>query len=160
MGTTTNGLPYPASTDAPNGAAQIQALAAAVDAWGSYVDYVPTTGWTNTTVTSAKYNKVGKRVTVEVLLTMSGAPTGTFALTLPSTAAAPGGGGKLAIGDAFFLDTSATTNNQTGQVVLLSSTTATIYATQDATAAIVTATNPIALASGDTIGLTFIYREA
>jgi hypothetical protein len=158
MGTTTNGLPYPASTDAPNGPTAIQALAAAVDAWGSWNDYTPTLVWTNTTATTAKWNKQGKVVTVEFLLTLTGVPAGTFSMTLPSTAAAATG--KTALGTCFFLDTSATTNNQTAQVVLLTSTTFTIYATQDATAGIVTATNPITLASGDTIGGTLTYREA
>ena len=158
MPTTTNGLPYPSSTAAPNVSGDLQALATAVDAWGTWNNWTPTLVWTNTTATTAKYVKIGKLVICEFLLTLTGVPVGTFSMTLPSTAA--GATGKTAIGSAFFLDTSATTNNQTAQVVLLTSTTATLYATQDATAAIVTATNPITLASGDTIGGTFTYREA
>lgn len=158
MPETTNGLTYPPMGVAPNVPADIQTLATDVDAWGTWNDWVPTLVWTNTTATTAKYVKIGKLVICEFLLTLTGVPVGTFSMTLPLTAAAATG--KTSMGNAFFLDTSATTNNQTGQVVLLTSTTATLYATQDATAAIVTASNPITLASGDTIGGTFSYREA
>lgn len=162
MPSTSKGFPYPDSTASPNVPADIQGLASAVDTYigGSFADYTPTLVWTNTTATSAKWARTGKLVTVEFLLTLSGAPSGTFSMTLPSTAAAPGGGGKLTLGTAFALDTSATTNNQTLQVGLLTTTTVTLYATQDATAAIITATNPFTFASGDTIGGMFQYREA
>lgn len=158
MPSTTNGLPYPASSAAPNVPGDLQALATAVDAWGTWNNWTPTLAWTNTTATTAKYVKIGKLVICEVLLTLSGAPVGTFSISTPTTTAAAIL--KAAMGTAYMVDTSAVTNNQPGVVVLLSSTTVTIHATQDTTSDIISPTNPFTFASGDTIGCTFTYREA
>jgi hypothetical protein len=159
MPTTTNGLPYPASGDAPNGAAQIQSLAQAVETnfGGTTTTYTATLGWTNTTA-AVTHTRLGNFIIVEFLLTLTGVPAGTFSMSLPFTGIAALSD-RSSVGTAYIRDASATTNNQTGTVVMLSSTTVTIYANQDATAAIITPTNPITFASGDTIGGTLIYRE-
>lgn len=158
MPTTANGLVYPSTSAAPNVPADIQALANSTESFfgGTTAIYTSTLGWTNTTSVTTQ-TKLGNWVIVEFLLTLTGAPTGTFSFTLPSTAVVTAG--KISCGTAFMLDTSATTNNQTGTVLLLTSTTATIYCDQDATAAIITPTNPFTFASGDTIGGTLFYRE-
>lgn len=158
MASTTNGLTYPVSTDAPNGAAQIQALAQSVDAWGTWNDYTPTLGWTNTTATTAKWNKQGKVVTVQFLLTLTGTPTGTFSLTLPSTTAATVN--RVSCGTAMLIDGASDTTRRSATVFLLSTTTASLLVDSLTSSALVSTTVPWTWATTDTIGGTFIYREA
>lgn len=158
MPTTTNGLPYPAASDSPNGAAQIQALAAAVDAWGTWNDYTPTLGWTNTTATTAKWVKIGKLVHVNFLLTLTGTPVGTFTMTTPSTNAATAN--RQACGQAMMIDGASDTTRRSGTVFLLSTTTISILVDSATSAALVSTTVPWTWASTDTIGGTYTYREA
>lgn len=160
MGTTANGLPYPASGDAPNGSAQIQALAQAIETYfgGTRASYTPTLGWTNTTPT-AVYTRVGALVCVEFILTLTGTPVGTFSMTLPTTAIAAAN--RSSCGTALFRDNSVGDSSMvSGTVFLLSTTTVSILSDQDATSAVVTPTNPFTFATSDTIGGTFWYAEA
>lgn len=159
MPTTTNGLQYPAPSAAPNVPADIQALATTVDtAYGTVTDYVPTLGWTNTTATVAKYQKIGKIVWVEFLLTLTGTPVGTFSLSLPVTAAATAN--RVAAGVAMLNDGPSDTTRTSATVFLLSTTTAALLVDNDTTSALVSTTNPWTWASGDLLGGTFSYRAA
>lgn len=97
MPNTALGFPYPSLSDAPNGPAAIEALAAAVDdllngEWEAF-----TTSWTASTtpptlgngMIEAVYKRVGKRVDFRIHLT-AGSTTnfgaGTWQFTLPAIA--------------------------------------------------------------------------
>lgn len=101
------GFPYPSGTDSPNGPAQVQLLAEAVEAdlaasdaniaalqagaWSGWTAYTPTfTMQTSNGTKTGWYNKVGKRVEVNVaMLATSGVSLGTGVITvsLPFAAA-------------------------------------------------------------------------
>lgn len=169
MGTTTNGLTYPASTDPPNGSAQIQALAQGIDSaayGGVWADYTPTLSWvSNTTITSAKWRRLaGKLVAVEFLLTTTGAPTSaTLTLTLPVTAGV-GTSNRISCGTVMLRDNSTGDASIRGGTVFLNSTTLATFSMDNGsdvtTSRIVTQAVPWTWAASDTIGGTFIYREA
>lgn len=159
MPSTTNGLPYPAEVGtAPNGAQQIQALAVAVDAWGTWNNWTPTLGWTNTTATIAKYVKIGKLVICEFQLTLTGTPVGTFSMTTPTTAAAVAN--KTSCGTAMLNDGPSDATRRSATVFLLSTTTVSMLVDSVTSSALVSTTVPWTWASGDLIGGTFSYREA
>jgi hypothetical protein len=158
MPTTTNGLPYPAPSAAPNVPADIQAGMEAVDAWGTWNDYTPTLGWTNTTATVAKWVKQGKLVTVQFLLTLTGTPVGTFSMTLPSTSGATAN--RVAAGTAMLIDGASDTTRRSATVFLLSTTTFGLLVDSATSSALVSTTVPWTWATTDTIGGTLTYREA
>lgn len=161
MPTTANGLVYPSTSAAPNVPADIQALAASVDAqYGTATDYTPTLGFTNTTATVAKYQKVGDIVWVEFLLTLTGTPTGTFSITLPSGLNAAATANRLACGTVMMNDGPLDSTRRSGTVFLLSATTVSILVDSLTTAALVSTTVPWTWAAGDLIGGTFSYRAA
>lgn len=158
MPTTPLGLPYPASGAAPNVPADIQALANAVNAWGTWNDYAPTLGWTNTTATTAKWVKIGKTIHVTFLLTLTGTPTGTFSITTPSTAGATAN--RLACGTAMLNHGPSDATRRSATVFLLSTSTVSLLVDSATSSALVSTTVPWTWASGDLLGGTFTYREA
>jgi hypothetical protein len=163
MPTTSKGFRYPLSSASPNVPADMQNLASDVDTFfGVWADYTPTTGFTNTTVTSAKWRRIGgKTIQVEFLLTLSGTPTGTFALSLPATAGFATAN-RLGLEGSVLMRDNDTTNFRLGIPVLSSTTTLAILAgpTEAVAGGTVTTTVPWTWAVNDTLGGMFSYREA
>lgn len=167
MPTTTKGFRYPAATAAPNVPADMQNLATDVDTYlGDWADYTPTLSWTaNTTITSAKWRRVaGKLIAVEFLLTTTGAPTSaTLTLSLPATAAFATGS-RISSGTVLMRDNSTGDASIRGGTVMLASTTTASFLIDNGsdvtTSRIVTQAVPWTWAASDTIGGTFLYREA
>lgn len=161
MPTTANGLVYPSTSAAPNVPADIQALANSVDTYyGTVTDWTPTLGWTNTTATVAKYQRVGDIVWCEFLLTLTGTPTGTFSISLPSGLNAAATANRNAAGTAMLNDGPSDTTRRSATVFLLSSTTVSLLVDSATSAALVSTTVPWTWASGDLLGGTFSYRAA
>jgi len=122
MGTTaTYTFPYPEPTDAPDGPAQIAALANAVEAvlagifpvgFGAWATWTPTfrqgANAVAHTVEAARYMRVGRLVVAKASLTVTGTGTASQPLyvTPPVTPAATGIG-HLPIGTGFLSDSSA-----------------------------------------------------
>lgn len=130
---------------------------------GAWTDYIPTLAQSATvtkTITSARYSKVGRTVTVAVRLAVTGTGTASNAIVvgLPVTAAVAS---LVPAGHGWVLDTSAG-KNYAGIAVLLSTTTAAIIVNNDPDflggggSLNMTA----ALASGDTVNMVLTYEAA
>lgn len=167
MPTTPKGFRYPASTAAPNVPVDIQNGVTDVDTYlGDWADYVPTLSWVaNTTITSAKWRRVaGKLIAVEFLLTTTGAPTtATLTMTLPVTAGFATAN-RLSCGTIMVRDNSTGDASIRGGTVFLNSTTTATFSMDNGsdvvTSRIVTQAVPWTWAASDTLGGTFLYREA
>lgn len=127
MPSTTRLYPYPAPSDAPNGAAQIQALATAIDTDVAAIDTALDMEWTAYTplwtaastdpvlgngTKASEYQKTGKRVTYAGRITMGSTTTfgtGVWYVSLP-VAAATSSPFLRFIGAAYFYDNSTISN--------------------------------------------------
>jgi hypothetical protein len=136
-----------------NGSAWVPALP--IGAWRS--DTTTVTATTNPTFSTntRRYSQVGKLVTVNFNLVFATAGTGTYTFDLPVAASASqmaGPTGTVAIRDA-----SASTTTIT-YFRITSSTAARVFSGSGT--ADMTATSPVAIASGDIIFGTFTYEAA
>jgi hypothetical protein len=127
VGTTTRVYPYPQPSDAPNGAAQMQALAAAIDTDVAALDTALDMGWTAYTPTwtaastdpvigngtkAGRYQKTGKMVTYVGRITMGSTTTfgtGVWYATLPVAAVVTSPFLRYP-GSAYFYDNSTIAN--------------------------------------------------
>lgn len=176
MPDTTLGIAYPSLTDAPEGPAQMQALAEDVDgliaadrtardaAWTSYTPTITgsTSGtWTqgNGTVTAA-YHRDGRRVTVQGTISFGSTSSfasvvGSLRVSLPSGVAAVGTTRPVfGVGD--IIDTSAS-SRWTYVLRIDTTTTFTLMRYDGAFAA---PTSPMTWANGDALDFWGVYESA
>lgn len=128
-----------------------------VDAWTAYTPTLTQSATVTKTVTYAKYQRVGRTITVNMIMSVTGAGTASnnILIGLPVASAAAG---NITSGAGFIGDSSAALN-YTGAAVLASTTTVGIVANVGAGflgASAMTA----ALASGDSVGLFVTYEAA
>jgi hypothetical protein len=131
------------------------AFPVAVDAWTSYTPTLAqgATGNISKTVTYAKYMKVGRMVTVNILLAVTGTGTASnfVSVSLPFTAAQAG---NLIAGAGWI---SASSVNYTGAAAINSTTTAAII--DDGGGSFLGSSGfTAALASGNTVSLSLTYE--
>lgn len=128
-----------------------------VDGWTSYTPTLTQSGAVTKTSTYAKYQRVGRLITVNVLLdiTGSGSASNVVLIGVPVTGAAAG---AMACGTGYIFDTSAGTT-YSGVAQLITTTTIRIFPPSG--------TNPLglgtftaALASGDQVSLAVAYEAA
>lgn len=161
--TTTNGIPYPTATDAPNVPADVQALATFLDpilAWQAYTPVIGGTGWSlgGGGTIAGTWCKIGKTVHFRVVVTLgtSGYGTGGMTVTLPTAS-----DGVNAEGVQQYFDTSGAVRY--GGAVLIQTTTATPYVGPAAAGGSdrgVTSTVPVASGTGDTVTICGTYKAA
>lgn len=128
----------------------------------AWIDYTPTLtqGATVTkTVGSARYTQVGRTVTVEVDLTVTGSGTASNGITVGLPVAALSGGTMT--GSVWIFDTSAGTPSYVGIGFLNTTTTFQSYlGGNSANAPVGVAGMTAALASGDIVRATLVYEAA
>lgn len=136
----------------------------ALGAWQTYTPTLTQSATVTKTVTYARYNRIGRMVTVQVYLSVTGAGTANNAVIIgtpfPAVIA-----GSLAVGSGWIFDTSAATTLYPG-IVNLDSTTG--FKLFDATQAVAVTTQlgqtgtafSAALASGDIVSLTATFEAA
>ena len=130
-----------------------------VDGWTAYTPTLVQSGAVTKTVAYAKYQRVGRLITVNVLLNATGAGTAAneVRVGLPVTAAQAS---ALCVGSGYLFDSSAAlvykgfvVIDNTSYVTMLPSTSTTAGRVGDDTFT-------AALASGDTISLSAVYEAA
>lgn len=126
--------------------------------FGPWTTLTPTGTWSTNTTYTGVIRRSGQNMEGRVKVSLSGAPTGNFTVTIPNsltidTAALPSGSTFAACGYALGIDSSPS-NNYTGLVYVASSTSIRVV-TDGSTGNLWTATAPITWASGDYIELYF-----
>jgi hypothetical protein len=133
-------------------------------AWTSYTPTLTQSGTVTKTVTRAKYNQIGKQVTVSVRLDVTGSGTSNNAVTvtLPVTATASAGAGLVPAGAAILWDNSAGAIYR--QVAYLVSTTTINFldasSTSTSQSGITGAAFALALANLDVVAFEVTYEAA
>lgn len=133
-----------------------------VAAWTSYTPTLTQNATVTKTVTYAKYQRVGRLITVQGFLSVTGAGTGVNAVVigLPVAAAQTSG---LALGVGVVFDSSATLAYK-GIVMVTGASTVSMYGANDTVATAYIGAGgggfSAALASGDTIAYTATYESA
>lgn len=132
--------------------------AAANDVWTTYTPTLTQSGAVTKTVTYARYLRVGRMITVEVLLVATGAGTGANRITvsLPVTAAQ---GGDMVAGSGYVFDASAATV-YAGPATLFSTTSAAIYLGSGVANHLGAAGMTAALANTDNVSVSLTYEAA
>lgn len=127
-----------------------------IDAWTAYTPTLTQLGAVTKTMTYAKYQRIGRFVTVNVLLaiTGSGVVANAVLVGLPVTAATSDG----AIGSGFIFDASASVIY--GGIVDLASTTEVDLLSTSGNGVLGAAVFTAALASGDTLSFSATYEAA
>lgn len=126
-------------------------------AWTTFTPTLVQSGAVTKTVTYASYARFGRLIVGNMLLTCTGAGTAANAVTIGLPVAASSGVTQ-AVGAGTLFDTSATLN-YVGTAQLTSTTTMAIIANAQANYLGVSSFTA-ALASGDTIGVSFMYQAA
>lgn len=137
----------------------LAAFPLAVNGWTSYTPTLTQSGAVAKTVTYAKYQRVGRIITVQVFLSCTGAGTAANAVVvgLPVTAAHST---LISLGVGAIFDSSAGTVYK-GLVIPASTTTIQFRPMNTTTAGVLGAdTFTLALASGDTVDFTATYEAA
>lgn len=126
--------------------------------WAPYTPTLTQTGTVTNTVTYAKYSRLGRLITVELLLVATGAGTGgsRILVSLPVTAAQ---GGDMPCGSGYVYDASAALV-YAGTATLFTTTTAAIYLGSGVANHLGAAGMIAALANGDNVGLSLVFEAA
>jgi hypothetical protein len=134
----------------------------AITDWGNHA-WTPTGSWTTNTTYSGMWRQVGDSMELQVLVSLTGAPTGGLTINLPSgysinTAKLAGGTGldSSVLGTGYFVHSGTAyfgTNVEYSSASVVRVTS--LLTTPSGTASPVNATTPITWASGDTLAFTF-----
>jgi hypothetical protein len=129
-----------------------------VDAWTAWTPTLIQSGAVSKTVTRAAYNRIGRIIVGNVVLTCSGSGTAGNIVTVSRPVAASAAG--PAVGSGFIFDTSATLN-YAGVAVLPTTTTLALLPTQTPEPNYLGfAAFNAALATGDVVSVSFLYEAA
>lgn len=118
-------------------------------------DFTPTGDWSANTTYSGKKRRVGDSLEFQVLVELSGAPTGTFTVNHPDslsadTAKINGAGPQVVLGVAYIKDAGTPSNSTSGTVNEHTDNNTKIFVIPDG-ANSVDATTPFTFASGDKV---------